>query len=77
MLKVLIGTYFSALAMTVSRMTSIQVHEAKLQIMEETKELHIQPNLKSEVIGAKREIDYYEKLPLLLEDENNLHTIKV
>ena len=77
MLKVLIGTYFSALAIKVSRIDSIQVLEAKLQIMEETTELHIQSNMKLKVISAKSEMDYYEKLPLLPEDKDNLHTIKV
>ena len=77
MLKVLIGTYFSALAIKVSRIDSIQVLEAKLQIMEETTVLHSQSNLKLEVISAKSEMDYYEKLPLLPEDERKVHIIKV
>lgn len=77
MLKVLLGTYFSAKAMKVSRIDSIQVLEAKLQIMEETTGLHSQSNLKLEVISAKSDMDYYEKLPLLPEDKDNLHTIKV
>ena len=75
MLKVLLGTVLSAIK--VSRVVPIQDLEAKLQIKEETTELHNQSNLKIEVIGAKSEMDYYEKLPLLPEDEDNLHTIKV
>ena len=75
MLKVLLGTVLSAIK--VSRVVPIQDLEAKLQIKEETTELHSQSNLKLEVIGAKSEMDYYEKLPLLPEDEDNLHTIKV
>ena len=75
MLKVLLGTVLSAIK--VSRVGPIQDLEAKLQIKEETTELHSQSNLKLEVIGAKSEMDYYEKLPLLPEDEDNLHTIKV
>ena len=75
MLKVLLGTVLSAIK--VSRVVPIQDLEAKLQIKEETIELHSQSSLKLEVIGAKSEMDYYEKLPLLPEDEDNLHTIKV
>ena len=75
MLKVLLGTVLDA--MKVSRVVPIQDLEAKLQIKEETTELHSQSNLKLEVIGAKSEMDYYEKLPLLPEDEENMHTIKV
>ena len=75
MLKVLLGTVLAA--MKVSRVVPIQDHEAKLQIKEETTELHSPSNLKLEVIGAKSEMDYYEKLPLLPEDEDNQHTIKV
>ena len=75
MLKVLLGTVLSAIK--VSRVGPIQDLDAKLQIKEETTEVHIQSNLKLEVIGAKSEMDYYEKLPLLPEDEDNLHTIKV
>lgn len=75
MLKVLLGTVLAA--MKVSRVGPIQVLEAKLQMREETTELHSQSNLKLEVIGAKSEMDYYDKLPLLPEDEDNLHTIKV
>ena len=75
MLKVLLGTVLSAIK--VSRVGPIHVLEANLQIMEETIELHSQSNMKSEVIDDKSEIDYYEKLPLLPEDKDNLHTIKV
>ena len=79
MLKVLLGTVLAAMKVSrvVSRVVPIQDLEAKLQIKEETTELHSQSNLKLEVIGAKSEMDYYEKLPLLPEDEDNLHTIKV
>ena len=75
MLKVLLGTVLSAIK--VSRAGPIQDLEAKLQIREETTELQSQSNLKLDGIGAKSEMDYYEKLPLLPEDEDNQHTIKV
>ena len=79
MLKVLLGTVLAAMKVSrvVSRVVPIQDLEAKLQIKEETTELHSPSNLKLEVIGAKSEMDYYEKLPLLPEDEDNQHTIKV
>ena len=75
MLKVLLGTVLSAIK--VSRAGPIQDLEAKLQIREETTELQSQSNLKLEGIGAKSEMDYYEKLPLLPLDEDNLRTIKL
>ena len=75
MLKVLLGTVLSAVK--VSRGGPIHVFEANFQIMEENRELHSQSNMKSEVINDKSEMDYYEKLPLLPEDKDYLHTIKV
>ena len=75
MLKVLLGTVLSAIK--VSRAGPIQDLEAKLQIREETTELQSQSNLKLDGIGAKSEMDYYEKLPLLPLDEDNLRTIKL